>query len=949
MQRLILALTAVTLLGATAAQSQPVSGSPAPVTAPPIAYHLRTLPNGLKLYTVLDKTTPNVTVQVWYGVGAKNDPPGRSGFAHLFEHLMFKGTRDMAAETFDRLTEDVGGNNNASTGDDTTEYHEIVPANHLERLIWAEAERMGGLVVDDADFQSERKVVEEELRLRVLASPYGRLFNLDVPEASFATHPYHRAPIGSIADLDSATLQDVQAFHAVYYLPDNANLIIVGNFDPATLDAWVDKYFGSIARPATPLPRVTAVEPPHTAPVNYDVYGPNVPLPAIVMTWPAPSASDPDAAAIKVMDAILSTGKSSRLYESLVYRQQLVSQVFSEPDLRQQPGLFMVGAIMADGKTPEQGKAALQAELQKLREAPVSVAELASAKNQLIAGVLEGRETVDGRGFELGQAIVIEGDAARVNTDITDLAAVTADDVQRVARKYLADERTVTLRYRAETERPAGQADLLVQDSPAVAASPLPVPDQIAKVETLPEAQRQAPPTPGASLAVVMPKPVERTLANGLRVIVARTSELPIVSANLTVLSGGAIDPKGLAGLSAVTTDMLPQGARNRPATQIASEVESLGGSLNTSTGYDSASVMLSSLTTTLPVSLPILADVVRNPAFAQDEIDRLRQQDLDAMTVSMQDPDGLAGLVIPRIVFGDGAYGHQLEGSPNSLKHLQQADLRAQYGRLYRPDNAVLVLTGDIDPEAGFALAEKAFGDWKKPAGAPTSAETGLGPDHRRVVVVDLPGTGQSAVMVAGRSILRSDPVFNAVQVANSVLGGGYSARLNEEIRIKRGLSYGAGSQVTARRSSGIFIASAQTKNQSADEVAGLVLSEIDKLSHEPPQASELEARKAALTGQYGRSVATASGLGNILSAYAVQGIPLEEVAHHIAKIDAVTSDAERAAAGKVVDPATADIVVIGDAKLFLDALKKRFGAVEVVEADKLNLDAPGLGAVTR
>jgi zinc protease len=290
MPRLNLVLTTALLLalgGAPIVRAQTPSQTPAAVTAPPIDYHERTLANGLKLYTILDKTTPNVTVQVFYNVGAKNDPPGRSGFAHLFEHLMFKGTRDMPPEYMDRLTEDVGGFNNASTGDDYTEYHEVIPANHLQSLLWAEAERMGGLVVDQANFVSERKVVEEELRLRVLADPYGRLFNLDVPEAFFTLHPYHRAPIGSIADLDSATLDDVRAFHATYYRPDNANLIVVGNFDPAQLDAWVDKYFGALTAPATPIPHVTAVEPARSASKTYDVYGPNVPLPAVVISYAA--------------------------------------------------------------------------------------------------------------------------------------------------------------------------------------------------------------------------------------------------------------------------------------------------------------------------------------------------------------------------------------------------------------------------------------------------------------------------------------------------------------------------------------------------------------------------------------------------------------------------------------------------------------------------------------
>ena len=385
--RLSSALAALLLATtAPAALAQPAQAPrDSTVTAPPLDFHERTLANGLRVYRAMDKTTPNVAVEVWYNVGGKDDPEHRSGFAHLFEHIMFKSTRDMASEYMDRLTEDVGGFNNASTADDYTDYYEVVPANHLERLLWAEAERMSSLKVEQAPFASERAVVEEELRQRVLADPYGRLQNLLVPENSFRVHPYKRPVIGSIEDLDAATLADVQAFHATYYRPDNANLIVVGNFDAARLDAWVDRYFGDIRHPAAPVSRVTAVEPPRTGPREVMGYGPTVPLPAVVLSSPAPAGSSRDGAALAVADAILTTGHSSRLYEDLVYQQQLAQDIFSGADLRQQPGLFQAGLIMAGGRSLDDGETALRAELARLRDTPVTPTELARAKNRWTA------------------------------------------------------------------------------------------------------------------------------------------------------------------------------------------------------------------------------------------------------------------------------------------------------------------------------------------------------------------------------------------------------------------------------------------------------------------------------------------------------------------------------------------------------------------------------------
>lgn len=400
---------------------------PTPAAAaevPPIPFKSRTLANGLKVYTSLDRATPNVTVQVWYGVGSKDDPEGRSGFAHLFEHLMFKATRNLPSETFDRMTEDVGGFNNASTADDFTDYYEVVPASHLERLIWAEADRMSTLVVDEATFRSERDVVKEELRQRVLASPYGRLMALYLPQASYTTHPYKRPGIGSIEELDAATIDDVRAFHRTYYRPDNAALVVVGNFDEAKLNAWIDRYFAPLANPGQALPRVSVKEPARTRAGVFDGYGPNVPLPAVVLSWQGPAASDPDAPALKVLDAILSAGKSSRLYNSLVYDQQIAAEAFSDADLPHDPGMFMVGAIMASGHTIAQGEAGLLAEVKRLRDAPPTAAELSEAQNELLASALRERETIDGRASAIGYALRVAGDPNAVNTELAALQAV---------------------------------------------------------------------------------------------------------------------------------------------------------------------------------------------------------------------------------------------------------------------------------------------------------------------------------------------------------------------------------------------------------------------------------------------------------------------------------------------------------------------------------------------
>jgi zinc protease len=420
---------------------------------PQLKFTDRTLPNGMRVLTAADRSSPTVAIQVWYHVGSKDDPQKRSGFAHLFEHIMFKSTKNMRSEMMDRLTEDVGGFNNAFTSDDVTVYFEVVPSNYLETLLWAEADRLSGLNVDDPNFKSERDVVKEEFRQGVLAPPYGR-FGYLLQERSFLEHPYKRPTIGSIEDLDAAALKDVQEFHATYYRPDNATLVVVGDFEQKQLDGWIDKYFGPIAKPAKPLPRVEVKEPARKSEIRLTEYGRND-LPAVGITYLTPRQSDPDSDVLRVADALLSAGESSRLYHSLVYTQQLAAEVDSSAEVREDASLFVLTAVLSEGKKVEDAEKSLLAEIRKLQDTPVPAAELEKAKNQIITNQLRQLETSNGKALALGEAAVLLGDAARVNTDLARLQAVTAADIQRVMKKYFTDTNRFVFYYLPEAMKPA--------------------------------------------------------------------------------------------------------------------------------------------------------------------------------------------------------------------------------------------------------------------------------------------------------------------------------------------------------------------------------------------------------------------------------------------------------------------------------------------------------------
>ncbi|HWE45473.1 MAG TPA: pitrilysin family protein [Caulobacteraceae bacterium] len=919
------------------------AAQPAPVTVAPVHYDYRVLPNGLKVYAVHDTRSPNVAVQVWYQVGSKDDPVGRSGFAHLFEHMMFKATRDMPAEYFDRITEDVGGANNASTNDDYTEYHEVVPANYLKTILWAEAERMGSLVVDEANFKSERDVVKEELRQRIFAQPYGRLFGLDLAEASFDVSPYGRPGIGSIENLDSSTLADVQAFHATYYRPDNAVLVVVGDFDPAQLNAWIDQYFGPIVRPAGAIPRVTATEPMRTAPRTIADYEPNTPLPAVLMSYPFPAASSPDMPALIVLDAILSKGDSSRLNDDLVYKQQIAQEAFSFQELRQQPGAYAIGAVMAEGKTPQEGEHAILAELARLRNEPVSDAELRRAKNQLITDTLRQRETDEGQASELETAVVLYGDASKVNRLVSDVQAVTAADVQRVAQKYLGDNRRVTVDYQGDEHKPAG----FTPPAPAatIQAQTLTRPADIRVVAAAPEAERIKPPAPGEPVAARPVETHEKVLANGMHVIVAPLHSVPLVTAEMTVDAGAATDPQRLPGVAEMASTLMTKGTTSRSAEEIARQIESLGGELGVGASYDGSQLSLVVKRDELDPAMTVFADVARNPVFASEELDRARQQTLAGIQVAMGNPSQLGAMVADRAVYGAAPYGEPSSGTQASVSKFTHDDVARFHAQWWRPDEATLVLAGDVTPEQGFALAEHLFGDWKPASGAKPAAPAPVGATPPpRIVVVDLPHAGQAAVIVSRVAISRDDPRFYPALVAATVLGGGYSGRLNEEIRIKRGLSYGASGRIDFRRAPGPFIASTSTKNESAVQVVDLIVNEMKKLGTTAPGDAELAARKASIVGGFDRTVETTEDTANLLSRFTLYNVNLDEIGRYADHVKAVTPQQVQAIGAELFDPAQAQIVVVGDASVFLKALKAEHPGVEVIPAADVDLNNASL-----
>lgn len=904
---------------------------PAPLPSP-IDFRFRTLDNGLQVVTAPRRQSPNVAIQVWYRVGGKHDPDGRAGFAHLFEHLMFKRTRNLPDEAFDRLTEDVGGENNAFTTPDVTAYHEVVPSHHLHTLLWAEAERMAHLDVTEASFRSERDVVKEEYRQSVLTPPYGRLDDA-LERLSWTRHPYRRPVIGNIPELDAASLDDALAFHRAHYRPDNAVLVVVGDFDPRACDAWIDATFGRIPRPDIPLAPFDGVEPPRTRERRADERAPNVPLPALALSFLTPSVRDADAPALRILDAVLASGQSSRLHQSLVYRQQVASQAYSYLDLRADAGLLVVRAVAAEGKDAATLEKAILDELARLQSESVPAAELARVRDRIVTDTLRARESAAGIANALGEATALHGTPEPANTELPRLMAVTAADVRRVAQRTLTAANRLVVRYGPGPAAPAEGRAAAPPPPPVPAPAPHPV---------------ETPPRPSAPRPFALPAPRETLLRNGVRVAAAAQPGSGLVSLHVAIDHGAASDRPGHRGQANFVASLLPRGTLHRSAEQIAAEAEALGGEISAGADWDAMILSLTVPRTRSAAALALLADLARNPALTAAEADRLRAELRADLAVRLQEPGTLAAAVANRLLYADTPYAGLLTGTFRSLGRIATIDARDFHAATFRPANALVAVTGDIAPGDAFAQVEAAFGTWeasrtRTPLPRPRLS---VPPVVRRVVLVDLPDAGQAAVVVARPGLARADHAWPAALLANSLLGGGFSSRLSQEVRIRRGLAYGAFSALSGRAGVGPLTLSAQTRNDAAARVAGLMCATLERLPLDPIPPEELAARKASLTGPMTRQLETAEGLGASVIRTALLRLPLTEIAALPGRIEALGAEEVRDVARRRLGARYASVVVVGDARRCRAALRERFGAVRVIPASRLDLDSVSLSA---
>jgi zinc protease len=931
------AFTAAAVLVSTLGASLPAQGDERTPQIPDLKIEKYTLPNGLDVMLHEDHTTPVVGVNIWYKVGSKNEKPGRTGFAHLFEHLMFQGSQHHRDEYLSPL-EEVGGNVNGSTTNDRTNYFETVPSNALERVLWLESDRMGFLLptLTQANLDNQREVVKNERRQSYDNAPYGQAPEKKDEALYPPSHPYHHSVIGSMADLSAASLEDVSAFFRTYYSPNNASLCIAGDINPAETKRLVEKYFG----PIPPGPKVAKLAPsvPALAEAKHLTMTDRVSLPRAELIWPTGPRGDADEQALDVLSIILGgLDKENRLYRALMYDRPLAAHVGAGHPCSALAGEFEVTIYARPGQKLDDLVKIADAEIERLKTEGPTEAEVLKAQNTQESGLVVGLQSVQKKADYLNNYNVEFGDPLAYKAEMRRLFAVTPADVKRVANQYLSANR---IRLDVIPGPPAERAPEVEVDRAKQA--PLESP-KIAEVKDT--FDRSVMPELGPTPKFTPPPVVRRKLSDGLEVLIAERHELPILTLELVAKGGETLVPEGKGGLASMAADLLTEGTTTRDSLQLAGALSEIGASIEADGQMESSTVSLTTLTKHTAKALDLYADVLLHPSFPEQELNRLIPRRLAVLQAQRDSAEKVAGVVFPRILYGPShPYGKPDLGTPRSVKSLTREDVVNFYKRLYLPNNAALIVVGDTTPDAITAELEKALKDWK-PSEAPR-ADLPEPPSSKGVTVslVDKPAAAQSVLAVGQVGAARSTPDYFPLTVMNAILGGQFSSRINLNLREDKGYSYGAYSHFTFRLGPGPFEAGGAVQTAVTKEALVELIKELtDITGPRPATDKELAFAKDRIIKGFPNKFETTFGLAGQLVNLILYNLPPDYFTTYQEKVESVTRADVNRVAKKYLNPDRMSILVVGD-RSKIEASLKTLPYARVINA--LDLDGNPLPA---
>jgi zinc protease len=905
-------------LAASASAPSPAPPASSPAASPKIEFEQYTLPNGLHVILHVDRKLPIVNVNQWFHVGSKNEKPGRTGFAHLFEHLMFQGSLHASEEYFG-FVEKAGANLreggvNGTTNTDRTNFFATVPSGNLEHLLWIESDRLATLAeaIDQKKLDNQREVVKNERRQSLENQPYGRWYELVAQNLFPAGHPYSWSVIGSMDDLNAASLADVQEFFRTYYAPNNLSLVVAGDFDVAQAKQLIERYFGPIA-PGPPLARPGRFPIALAAEKVVEVAD-RVPQERVYLVWPTPEIYADGDAALDLAARVLSDGLSSRLNKRLVYDQQLASDVNSFQYSQEIAGIFAVIATARPGVSLGELETIVGEEIARLAKSGPTAAELQRAKTKQEFQFISGLEQIGGFGGKadvLNQYQTFLGDPGRFEWDLERYRKLGPGDVQSAVARYLDTSKRLVLRFHPErsSRPPEGAANAL---------------------------DRNAMPPYGADRRFVAPAVEHATLANGLELFVVERADLPKIAAHLVTRAGAIADPPGKAGLATLTASTLDLGTATRKALAIEDALGDLGTELNLFAAREATYLNFEVLARNFEPTLAIVADVVQHPSFPADEVERERKRQLDQLGQLEKNGTAVASRVRSILAFGaEHPYGRPVQGLPASVATLTRDDVAAFHSLRYRPASTALVLVGALKLADAVALAERQFGAWSGGAApeiaipAPQPAAAG------KIYLVDRQDAAQSVISQFLAAPARGSGDDDALQMADEIWGASAGSRLNTKLRQEKGYAYGAFSGLAQFRNGGLWYGGGGVQTDKTKESVAEMLGELYGLAGAKPMAPEEygSAQLRRVRG-YAQRFESFSRVAEEVATLWVLGQPMSELQGQVDRIAALDAGAAQAAAAKWANPAGAAMVVVGD-RAKIEAGLKEAGEVVLLDSE--------------
>ncbi len=907
-------LAAVLVLTSLASAGTAVAAPAAPKLPeiPEIPFVRTVLPNGLTLVVHEDHKAPIVAVNVWYHVGSKNERAGKTGFAHLFEHLMFNGSEHFDDDWF-KVLERIGATDlNGTTNTDRTNYFQNVPVSALDTVLWMESDRMGHLVgaITQAKLDEQRGVVKNEKR-QGENQPYGLVDEVMTPSIYPRGHPYSWTVIGSMEDLSAASLDDVKDWFRTYYGASNAVLVVAGDVKPDDVKARVERYFGDVP-PGQPIPKQEAWVAKRSG-EQRQVLQDRVPQARVYLVWNTPPWGSVDDDHLGLVASVLASGKTSRLYRRLVYDEQIATDVSASTGTAEIGSTFYVEATVKPGGDPARVEKAIREELSRFDASGPTADELVRAKTTRLAGFVRGVERIGGFGGKsdvLAESQVYGGSPDFYKVRLGRVRSATAAQVRDAARRWLSD----------------GVYVLTV----------VPFPERQAAATGVDRSKR---PEPGAAPAPAFPAFTRHQLSNGLTVIVAERHAVPEVQLDLLVDAGYASDQLGAPGGAKLAAAMLDEGTASRSALAISDELQRLGARLETSSNLDTSVVSMSALRANLAPSLALLADVVLNPVFPEADFGRLRAQQLAALQQEAVQPVTAALRILPRLLYGEGhAYASPLTGSGTvaAVERLTRADAARWHTTWVRPNNATLVVVGDTTAKEIVPQLERLLGAWKPGEVPRKNLAAGSLPAGARVYLLDRPGSIQSVVIAGQLAPPRANPQEIAQTAMNTVLGGAFTSRLNMNLREDKHWSYGARTSLFDARGPRPFFALAPVQADKTGETVVEMKKELNGIrGGRPFTADEVDMARGTLTlalpGRWETARAVASSIAQLVRF----GFDDRYFDTYPGKVRALGVQ-DLAAAAQLIEPDRLTWVIIGDrAKIEPGLRALKLGELRLVDAD--------------